>query len=97
MLDEIEFEQFNKIYIQCVNNVKLYREKYKVTLNDVPLNELYQPSIEIFEELTGEKVICDFNHLPKHRISLYGELCKKCNKPLRTPQAKICANCENKV
>ena len=46
-----------------------------------------------FERITGEKVNCSFDHLLKHRISLYGKLCIKCGKPLRTSKAIFCANC----
>ena len=93
MLDEIEFSDFNIIYKECTEKVKLYRKENKVLLSQVPLNKIYQPTINKFERITEEKVKCSFDHLLKHRISLYGKLCIKCGKPLRTSKAKFCANC----
>ena len=93
MLDEIEFSDFSIIYKKCIEKVKLYRKENNVSLSQTPLNKIYQPAINEFERMTGEKVNCSFDHLLKHRISLYGKLCNKCGKPLRTSKAKFCANC----
>ena len=96
MLDELEYSQFYEVYKNCILDVKRYRKNKKVSLTQTPLNKLYNPAISEFERITGEKMDCSFDHLLKHRISLYGKLCNKCGKPLRTNKAKFCANCGEK-
>lgn len=95
MLNELEYSQFYKIYKNCTEDVKQYRKNKNVTLSQTPLNSFYNPAINEFEKITGKKVDCNYDHLLLHRISLYGKLCNKCGKPLRTNKAKFCANCGN--
>jgi len=45
-----------------------------------------------YENLTARKEK-DLNVVRHHRASLYGPPCTKCGKPLRTPQANLCAAC----
>lgn len=35
----------------------------------------------------------DANHIIQHRLSLYGPQSSACGKPLRLPQAELCAAC----
>ncbi len=48
-----------------------------------------------YERITG---LAETNpaSLWHHRIALYGPPCTECGKPLRTPEAKLCAACGEK-
>ncbi|OYU48969.1 MAG: hypothetical protein CFE31_10400 [Rhizobiales bacterium PAR1] len=45
-----------------------------------------------YERITGHKE-SNPNVIWHHRVSLHGPPCATCGKPLRTPQAKLCAFC----
>jgi hypothetical protein len=51
-----------------------------------------KPMLEKYREITG---FDETNYLAifNHRISIYGDPCKSCGKPLRTPVAAFCAAC----
>lgn len=68
--------------------------------NTVPgassLQEKFAPMLAAYER------IADFqetnpNAVFHHRLSIYGPPCCHCGKPLRTPRAKLCANCMKPV
>jgi hypothetical protein len=52
----------------------------------------FAPMLAAYERLTG---FHETNHVAiwHHRVSLYGPLCHVCSRPLRTPQARLCAEC----
>lgn len=56
------------------------------------IDERFKPMRDLYEKITG---FHETNYLAivHHRISLYGDLCARCAKPLRTPQAAFCAAC----
>lgn len=62
----------------------------------MPLSDLFEPVVEEYEKTTGFKVF-HYNVVMYHRISIYGQPCKNCGKPLKTPRAKMCAACGVKV
>lgn len=80
MLDETEWEQ---IHI-------LFRKAFDA--KGTPLNERFQPVSKLYKEITG-MAESNPNAIMHHRISLYGDPCGNCGKPLRTPQAAFCAAC----
>lgn len=96
MLDEEEYKRIHEIYIDCTKKSKVYRETTGSPLDKTPLSDLFKPVSEEYERITGFK---DFHHnaIIHHRISIYGQPCKCCGKPLRTPNAKMCAACGAKV
>ena len=60
------------------------------------LKEGRQRALDLYETFTGFR---ETNHLAlyHHRESIYGPPCGWCGKPLRTPRAKLCADCGTRV
>ncbi|ACT03636.1 hypothetical protein [Paenibacillus sp. JDR-2] len=98
MLDEKEYRRINKIYKKCFDRVRKYRMSGSSVWIDShsPINESFKLVAREYEKMTGYK---DMHHnaIMHHRISMYGEPCPKCGKPLRTPQAKMCVACGKRV
>lgn len=96
MLDEEEFKIVNELYGQGFSAIKEFRQKYNLSLENCPIDERFRPMREKYKEITGFE---ETNHLAilHHRISIYGDPCEKCGKPLRTPQANFCAACGKTV
>ncbi|TYQ15884.1 UNVERIFIED_CONTAM: hypothetical protein Cloal_2377 [Acetivibrio alkalicellulosi] len=96
MLNEEEYIRVYEIYGECIKRTKAYRETNETTFSETPVDELFRPVVEEYEKITGFK---GFHHnaIMHHRISTYGQPCKNCGIPLRTPRAKMCAACGAKV
>jgi len=92
MLDEAEFAEVAKLHSEAVRGVKQFRESTGSDLRHPTISDLFRPVREKYEQLTGMKEI-DENAIMHHRIAIYGPPCGRCGKPLRTPMAKLCANC----
>lgn len=92
MLDEKEFEIIDNLYSQGFSATKEFRQKHNLPLENCSINERFHLVCEKYKEMTG---FTENNHnaIMHHRISIYGEPCKNCGKPLRTPQANFCAAC----
>ena len=92
MLDENQYAVVRKLYSEAFGATKEFRLKHNLPLKDCPINELFRPVREAYERMTG---MFEPNHLAilHHRISIYGEACENCSKPLRTPRASFCAAC----
>jgi hypothetical protein len=92
MLDEEEFAWVRHLYRESTLATKEFRERGGVSLENTPTEELFRPLREEYERLTGMKD-CQYEAIMHHRISLYGPPCRHCQKPLRTPKAKVCGSC----
>ena len=80
MLDEDEYLKVDQAYGAAFR------------MKGVPLDERFQPVRDLYHYMTG---VYESNHnaIMHHRISLYGDPCANCRKPLRTPLAAFCAAC----
>jgi hypothetical protein len=92
MLDEDEFAVVDKLYSAAFRMTKEFRETHRIRLEEGSIGERFRPVREAYQQMTG---VFESNHLAimHHRISLYGETCKDCGKPLRTSKAAFCAAC----
>ena len=92
MLDEGEFASVRGLYAEAIRATKAFRQAEGTFLSETPADDFFRPVRERYEELTGVRG-CDQNAIAHHRLALYGEPCRVCGKPLRTPKAKLCGAC----
>ena len=92
MLDEDEFASVAQLYRGAFEATKEFRQQWGIPLEQASIEDHFRPVRLRYEQLTGMKD-CHENAIMHHRISMYGEPCKSCGKPLRTPSAKFCGAC----
>ena len=97
MLEDHEWVKIQEALKEGLESVKREQHVQKKKLNQVePLELRFQKALELYERITGFKET-NHNALWHHRVSLYGPPCEKCEKPLRTPKASLCAACGTRV
>jgi hypothetical protein len=92
MLDEREWEQVAPELVQSLEQIKHYRQTHGTSLEESKDEIYWQGALARYKEITGSHDI-DPQVLWHHRLGLYGPPCRVCGKPLRTPRAKLCAEC----
>jgi hypothetical protein len=92
MLDEEEYALIHQMFRNAIPAAKENRKKNNLSTNELTMEEIFLPVREKYKEITGFE---ETNHgaILHHRISIYGEPCTNCGKPLRTPEASFCAAC----
>jgi hypothetical protein len=63
----------------------------------LPLKEEFREVLREYNGITGLDETNRPANVYHHRLSMYGPPCKKCGRPLRTPQAKLCGACREPV
>jgi len=92
MLDEAEYESIQPLFVSGLQMIKEERSKNDLPLNAIKWQDVYRPFLDAYEKLTGY-IETNPNAIMHHRISMYGEACIACGKPLRTPKASRCMAC----
>ena len=92
MLDEQEWIELAPHLSTSLKEVKQYREKHNATIEEAMASGYGQSALETYYKLTGFRET-NVGALWHHRLSLFGPPCHSCSKPLRTPSAKLCAEC----
>lgn len=96
MLDEDEYAEIARLYNQAISATKEFRLTWGIPLENASIHERFAPVRAHYESITGMKESNE-NAIMHHRITLYGQPCKNCHKPLRTPRAKLCGACMHPV
>lgn len=93
MLDEGEF---SRAWDAFRSSREVHEGKDDAPSSSGGINTRFAPFLEMYRQLTGyaEK---NPNAAFHHRLSLYGHPCVTCAKPLRSPHAKLCAECGARV
>ncbi len=93
MLDEKEWaEIIEPALALATSDLQQRRVTHGETLPEAMKNGFGERALKLYQELTGFHET-NVNAIRHHRLSFYGPPCKKCKKPLRTPEAKLCAAC----
>jgi hypothetical protein len=69
MLDEAEYARVCAVYVACIENVKAYRRTHNATLQETPLDALYQPARNLIYKLTGTDEFTVEEVVRRHRLT----------------------------
>jgi hypothetical protein len=93
MLDEEEFRRFFECHRASMASYRQHSKKVNnLSIGTRPFEEMFQSALDLYETMTGYKET-NINAIYHHRLALYGAPCPVCQKPLRTPRAKLCVLC----
>ena len=71
---------------------KLYGKGFQNRKSGIERKLCFKEILDYYKEVTGFEET-EPNAIMHHRIELYGADCPNCKKPLRTKQARYCAEC----
>ena len=91
MLTDEEWTEVSPLIEPAILSFKEYRTKTGASIQEARTNTHFELHAK-FKEITGETLEDIFQIYLRQR-SAYGELCTKCDKPLRTPKASYCVYC----
>ncbi|MGF1628515.1 MAG: hypothetical protein ACFCUT_03520 [Kiloniellaceae bacterium] len=96
MLDEDEWAQVQPLLANAIEQIKRYREIHGASLSEARAKGYGREALERYFQITGFRET-NADALWHHRLSDFGPPCRACGKPLRTPRAKLCAECGEAV
>lgn len=93
LLTDDEWAKIEPTFKEYFRRAKIYHELSKLSVRKAEEKASYaRQALDMYTEITGAKL--------KHpddllfvTFSRYGSLCPTCDRPFRTPMAKICAEC----
>jgi hypothetical protein len=92
MLTEQEWLVVEPALSQSISTLQQVRKERGIGLAEALEHHYGSEALRLYQDMTGFRET-NPDALWHHRLSLYGPPCKACGKPLRTPQAKLCAAC----
>jgi hypothetical protein len=92
MLTEPEWTQLAPLLSKSVQETKAYREATGASVEVAVRQGFERAVLDKYRQLTGA-VETDVNVLCHHRLADQGPPCETCGKPMRTLDARFCAEC----
>jgi hypothetical protein len=96
MLDGMEWEVLYPRLIESIEDIQRHRSIHGSTIEQARAAGFGQAALDCYFQLTGYKET-NPDFLWHYKASKYGPLCEHCGKPLRTPEAMLCAECGTSV
>jgi hypothetical protein len=91
LLSDAEYHPIEQALAERIKRIKEYRLQHLASLEDAKRHSC-DDALDYYEDLTGVRLFA-VDELYWVRLSRYGRICPQCGKPLRTPKAKLCAEC----
>jgi hypothetical protein len=92
MLEAHEWQQIAPFLRDALAEIKDRRVTQRISPADAKARGYGTQALERYFQLTGFRET-NVDALWHHRLALFGPPCRTCGKPLRTPRAKLCAEC----
>ena len=92
MLTESEWAEVHPFISKSVRDFKSHREATGASLDVATKQGFGQVALDKYHEITGFRET-NVNALWHHRLGELGPPCESCRKPMRTKQARFCAEC----
>ncbi len=93
MLEPQEWERVSPLLSEATQQVKRYREAHGASIEEARCATNFgHEALGLYHEITGYKET-NADALWHHQLNQFGPPCASCGKPLRTPHAKLCAEC----
>jgi len=96
MLTEEEWQKISPLLNGALKQIKRYRQERNCSIREANSQGFGQEALALYNRISGVKEE-SLSALHHHRLSIYGQPCKSCGKPLRTLQARFCAMCSAPV
>ncbi|HWT98838.1 MAG TPA: hypothetical protein VN229_14525 [Terriglobales bacterium] len=91
LLSDDEYRPIEQALTNRLEEIKEYRRRHHASIEEAKRHASNDP-LDYYERLTGIR-LSDPDELYWVRLSRYGRICRQCEKPFRTPKAKLCAEC----
>jgi hypothetical protein len=92
MLEEHEWDDVYPALVLGIEKIKEYRIAHGASLEQAKNEVYWDGALRRYQQITGYPENNPQN-IWHHRLSKFGPPCSTCGKPLRTPKAKLCAEC----
>jgi hypothetical protein len=91
LLTDEEFRPIGQRLTRVIERIKAYRQEHGVSLAEANLRAC-DDAVDLYERMTGVR-LDNWQQLYSIQLSKYGRPCPQCDKPFRTPRAKMCIEC----
>ena len=92
MLSDAEFAPINKALQNRIERIKEYRRTHPHSSLTEAGQHCCDDALDHYEKISGIK-LAHPDELYWVQLSRYGRPCPNCEKPFRTPRAKLCVEC----
>ena len=92
MLTEPEWAQVAPLLSKSVQDIKSFREDTGASLKVAVQQGFDRAALDKYRELTGA-IEANIGALWHHRLADCGPPCDSCGRPMRTKEARFCAEC----